>query len=62
MTNGNHSPAQLIAAVVITLLGILFFFAIIGVFGLRLAIVSLLIFIALATYIVARKSSEESPS
>jgi hypothetical protein len=59
MTNGNHSPARVIAAVRITLLGTLVFFATIGVFGLRLAILALLIFIASATYILARKASEE---
>ncbi len=50
-TNGSHQFAGVIGA---TLIGATFFFIIIGVFGLRLAISGLLIF-ALGAALVCRK-------
>jgi hypothetical protein len=56
-----HTPtskAHLVGAVVVALLGVGFFFAIVGVFGLPSSIAALLLFIALALMIFRRPQSE----
>jgi hypothetical protein len=52
------STGQFIGAVVAALLGVVFFFAIVGVFGLPFSIAGLLLFIALALMVFGRPQSE----
>jgi len=56
-----HTPTSkghFVGAVVAALLGVVFFFAIVGVFGLRSSIAALLLFIALALNVFRRPQSE----
>jgi hypothetical protein len=56
-----HTPTSkghFVGAVVVALLGVLFFFAIVGVFGLPSSIAALLLFIALALMVFRRPQSE----
>jgi hypothetical protein len=56
-----HSPTSrghFVGAVVAALLGVVFFFAIVGVFGLPSSIAALLLFIALALMVFRRPQSE----
>jgi hypothetical protein len=55
------SAMHLSRAIAITLIGIGFFFAIVGVFGLPMAIVALVVFIALAAAIFRRPQAEGIP-
>jgi hypothetical protein len=52
------SIGHFVGAVVATLLGVVFFFAIVGVFGLPSSIAALLLFIALALMVFRRPQSE----
>jgi hypothetical protein len=52
------STGQFVRAVVAALLGVVFFFAIVGVFGLPSSIAALLLFIALALMVFRRPQSE----
>jgi hypothetical protein len=59
----NTAPISVfgsIGAVVATLLGVAFFFVIIGVFGLSASIAALVVFIALALFIFRRPQYEET--
>jgi hypothetical protein len=60
----KSSAGSAIGAITATLLGIAFFFAIIGVFGLDVSIVALLMFVALTLLIVRwpRSTSPENKS
>jgi hypothetical protein len=56
-----HAPTStghFVGAVVATLLGVVFFFAIVGVFGLPSSIAALLLFIGLALMAFRRPQSE----
>jgi hypothetical protein len=56
-----HTPTSrghFVGAVVAALLGVVFFFAIVGVFGLPSSIAALLLFIALALMVFRRPQSE----
>lgn len=56
-----HTPtskAYFVGAVVSALLGVIFFFAIVGVFGLPSSIAALLLFIALALMVFRHPQSE----
>ena len=56
-----HTPTStgyFVGAVLAALLGVVFFFAIVGVFGLPSSIVALLLFIALALMVFRRPQSE----
>ena len=56
-----HTPTSrghFVGATVAALLGVVFFFAIVGVFGLRSSIAALLLFIALALMVFRRPQSE----
>jgi hypothetical protein len=56
-----HTPTStghFVGAVVAALLGVVFFFAIVGVFGLPSSIAALLLFIALALIVSRRPQSE----
>ena len=56
-----HTPTskgRLVGAVLAALLGVVFFFAIVGVFGLRSSIAALLLFIALALLVFRRPQGE----
>ena len=56
-----HTPTstgRFVGAVVAALLGVVFFFAIVGVFGLPFSIVAMLLFIALALMVFRRPQSE----
>ena len=56
-----HTPTSrgnFVWAFVAALLGVVFFFAIVGVFGLSSSIVALLLFIALALMVFRRPQSE----
>jgi len=56
-----HTPTSkghFVGAVVAALLGVVFFFAIVGVFGPRSSIAALLLFIALALMVFRRPQSE----
>ena len=56
-----HPPtsiAHFVGGVVAALLGVVFFFAIVGVFGLPSSIAALLLFIALALMVFRRPQSE----
>jgi hypothetical protein len=56
-----HTPTSkghFVGAVVAALLGVAFFFAILGVFGLPSSIAALLLFIALALMVFRRPQSE----
>jgi hypothetical protein len=55
------SAMHLFGAIAVTLIGIGFFFAIVGVFGLPPAIVALVLFIALAAVIFRRPQAEGIP-
>jgi hypothetical protein len=52
---------RLIGAVIVILLGVAFFFTIVGVFGLPAAIIGLVLFIALAYLITRRAQAEGDP-
>ena len=52
------SRGRLVGAVVAALLGVVFFFAIVGVFGLPFSIAALLLFIALALMAFRHPQSE----
>jgi hypothetical protein len=52
---------RLIGAVIVILLGVAFFFTIVGVFGLPAAIIGLVLFIALALLITRRAQAEGDP-
>jgi hypothetical protein len=52
---------RLIGAVIVILLGVAFFFAIVGVFGLPASIIALVLFIALAVLIFQRAQAEGDP-
>jgi hypothetical protein len=52
------SRGHFVGAVVAALLGVVFFFAIIGVFGLPSSIAALLLFIALVLMVFRRSQSE----
>jgi hypothetical protein len=54
----STSKGHFVGAVVAALLGGVFFFAIVGVFGLPSSIVALLLFIALALMVFRRPQSE----
>ena len=56
-----HTPTStghFVGAVLAALLGVVFFFAIVGVFGLPSSIAALLLFIALALMVFRRPQSE----
>jgi hypothetical protein len=56
-----HTPTSrghFVGAVVVALLGVVFFFAIMGVFGLPSSIAALLLFVALALMVFRRSQSE----
>jgi hypothetical protein len=56
-----HTPTSkghFVGAVIAALLGVFFFFAIVGVFGLPSSIAALLLFIALALMVFRRPQSE----
>ena len=55
---GLISAMHLFGAIAVTLIGIGFFFAIVGVFGLRAAIGAAILFIALALSIFRRPQAE----
>ena len=55
------SAMHLFGAIAVTLIGVGFFFAIVGVFGLAAAIVALLVFIALASVLFRRPQAEGIP-
>jgi hypothetical protein len=56
------TPARrVVAAVTVALLGMAFFFAIIGVFGLPVAIAALVVFVVLAVRIFFRPQSGSAP-
>jgi hypothetical protein len=55
------SAMHLFGAIAVTLIGIGFFFAIVGVFGLPAAIVALVLFIALAAVLFRRPQAEGIP-
>jgi hypothetical protein len=55
------SIKRVLGAIAATFVGIGFFFAIVGVFGLLMAIVSLVLFIALASMIFRRPQAEGVP-
>ena len=55
------SAMDLFGAIAATLIGVGFFFAIVGVFGLPAAIVALVLFIALASVIFRRPQAEGIP-
>jgi hypothetical protein len=52
---------HLFGAIAVTLIGVAFFFAIVGVFGLPAAIVALVLFIALASVLFRRPQAEGAP-
>ena len=52
---------HLIGAITVILAGVVFFFAIVGVFGLPAAIIALVLFIALAVLIFRRAQAEGDP-
>jgi hypothetical protein len=54
--------AKSIGAGVATLLGVAFFFVIIGVFGLSASIAALLVFLVLAVFIFRRPQDQETRS
>ena len=54
------STWRLLGAICATLFGVAFFFAIIGVFGLSASIVALVLFVALAVFIVRRPQDQET--
>jgi hypothetical protein len=60
MDRQHSSVGSAIGAIAATLLGIAFFFAIIGVFGLEVSIAALLIFVAL-TLLIVRWPGPASP-
>jgi hypothetical protein len=55
------SAMHLFGAIAVTLIGVGFFFAIVGVFGLPAAIVALVLFIALASVLFSRPQAEGVP-
>ncbi len=55
------SAMHIIGAIAATLIGVGFFFAIVGVFGLPVAIVALVVFIALASVLFRRPQAEGIP-
>ena len=55
------SAMHLFGAIAVTLVGIGFFFAIVGVFGLPAAIAALVLFIALASALFRRPQTEGIP-
>ena len=55
------SAMHLFGAIVVTLIGMGFFFAIVGVFGLPVAILALVLFIALAFVLFRRPQTEGIP-
>jgi uncharacterized RDD family membrane protein YckC len=56
--NSTILGARVSAAVVAALLGVAFFFAIVGVFGLPVSIAALLLFVALSLLVFRRPQSE----
>ena len=58
----NNNPLHRLGALAAALLGVLFFFAIVGVFGLRLAIAGLAVFVlgAVALYVAFPTAGAES--
>jgi hypothetical protein len=58
---GLISAMHLVGAIAVTLIGIGFFFAIVGVFGLAAAIVALALFVALASVLFRRPQAEGVP-
>jgi len=58
----NGSPLQRLESIAAALVGVLFFFAIVGVFGLRLAIAGLAVFVlgALVVYVAFPIEDAES--
>ena len=60
MNRGLVSAWPSIGGVVATLLGVAFFFAIIGVFGLSASIAALVLFVALAVFIFRRPQDQET--
>ena len=55
------SATHLFGAIAVTLIGMGFFFAIVGVFGLPVAILALVLFIALAFVLFRRPQTEGIP-
>jgi hypothetical protein len=55
------SAMHLFGAIAVTLIGMAFFFAIVGVFGLSAAILALVLFIALAFVLFRRPQTEGIP-
>ena len=60
MNKSLISASHSIGVVVATLLGVAFFFTIIGVFGLSVSIAALLLFLALAVFIFRRPQDQET--
>jgi len=60
MNTAPNSIFSSIGAVVATLLGVAFFFIIIGVFGLSASIAALALFVALAVFIFRRPQDQET--
>jgi uncharacterized membrane protein (DUF4010 family) len=58
----NGSPLHRVESIAVALVGVLFFFAIVGVFGLRLAIAGLAVFVlgALVVYLAFPIEDAES--
>jgi hypothetical protein len=59
-----HAPSALgrhVGAVTVALLGVVFFFAIVGVFGLPAAIISLVLFIGVALLMIRRPQGRTPP-
>jgi len=58
----NNNPLHRLGALAAALLGVLFFFAIVGVFGLRLAIAGLAVFVlgAVVLYVAFPTAGAES--
>ncbi len=59
MTDASHAM-RVVWAILYSLAGMGFFFAIIGVFGLTTAIAGLLLFVAAAIFSIVRPSTKES--
>jgi len=58
----NNNPLHRLGALAAALLGVLFFFAIVGVFGLRLAVAGLAVFVlgAVVVYVAFPTAGAES--
>jgi hypothetical protein len=52
------SALRVVGAIAVTLIGVMFFFAIIGVFGLTVAIAALALFVVLALLTLRRPQAE----